>query len=853
MLAPLSSLTRFPKKTLLCSLLFFPLLCHPEAPVPEDLLEGKHAPFLLLNPQEIHELKERIQSEPAAKRTYGQLLQKAEDFLARPQRFPELEGGWSHNFVCPKCSCKLSYRQESPRLHLCKECKKEWQSNKLAQAWNAISFGRVSSQMELLGAVALLSNEPRFASALKEAWLDLARKYPNYRPHEKDMKFRAEPLSTAGRATSQSIEENDMLSKLAYSWDALLATQTLSEAERELIENNVWKVANPYCHRVLDLHGSGGNWWVWHNTGALAVGIVTRDLKLIDKALNMPKSGIVAMLEADYVREDGLVDERSAGYQAYAMLALSRMAHLSSRVGLALHKHPRIQAAYTGMTQLLLPDLSLPCMNDGGGVHFRNSSSLERFPDILDQGWSIYRSPGILQTIGILQNSPAFAKNREERLYALLYGPARLQAAKMELPSVAMPASGIALLRSPDKDWTLLLKNNPVPRGHAHPNALHISMFANGEEFIPSFGTPGYGSPYYRGWYSRTLAANTVAVNMACQSMGAIDNRLEWALVRGPVQAAFGSSRKIQVPEDQGPALEANRLVLLTPLAMYEILRVRPDEQLAKNSGLSVNELEVSSHFKGQLALQSEPADPPWKLPSIESLQSASEKSGRIRDPFAAYRLLEQPERVLHKKGVLRGELAQPDGGKVALAFFPAVEGESFWRFMAPGYHDRPTKRLPMLMRRIRSNRARFGSVSVPFTGSNPLRKVTLSVDTATATVIELETDSGSETVFQQSVDGELALSGDQQEFNGSLGVITVAKSCRIYTLKGRVLADAFGKLSAEGPAMLQMKLEGDKPLFTNLGQQTVNAQWQPAGGQPLKIQLQPETTTHETVQNVHR
>lgn len=93
----------------------------------------------------------------------------------------------------------------------------------------------------------------------------------------------------------------------------------------------------------------------------------------------------------------------------------------------------------------------------------------------------------------------------------------------------------------------------------------------------------------------RFLLGNTLALNMDCQRMADIDNRLEWALVCGPVQAVYGTSRKSSSRVIQNNPSVADRLVLLTPLAMYEILRVAPDGAPKAHASGDPNELEVST------------------------------------------------------------------------------------------------------------------------------------------------------------------------------------------------------------------------------------------------------------------
>lgn len=816
-------------------------------------LDQLASPFLMLTPAELAQLKKRVASDPADKAAFANLIAAVDEYVSKPMRFPDSEAGGGTK-ACPTCNTEVVYDLYSPKRHFCPKCKDWREGEKLDRFWNTVTFLELPKRLEQVGAAALLSGNPKYATALKETWLDLATNYPKFRLHEKSMRFDEEnPPPTSGLATWQSIDEAVLVTRLGYSWDALLATKILTAQEREFIERGFWQVSNRYFHRVMDLKGSGGNWWVWHAAGSLTAGVFSRDLKLVDRAFNEPKAGMIPFLATNYIRKDGLVDERSSGYQMFAMEAFSRMAHLSKRLGLGFEENIGVRSGFTGYMRFLLPDYSLPCMNDSARYRFTNPWQDEkngwiRFVDVMDLGWAIYQDPLILQSLRVLQAVPTVAENRGHRLYALLYGPAELKPVPFALPSAYLPESGVAMLRSPDTDWTLLFKNNPRPLGHAHANAVQFAMFANGEEFIPSFGACSYGSPFYLNWFVRSLASNTISFNMLSQGLGPIDNQMLWGIYQGPVQAAYALSRRLQSAADPGPAAQMNRLVLLTPLAMVEIVRVEPDDT-RKNASIPINQLDSLLHFNGTLVWtpQAQPAASPLQIPSLETLQAEFKeqekaqptKRLRFRDQHAEYRLLENPQSVTAGEGgFIRGELTQPKGGKVALALFPMSKEESAWQFTGPGFEFDPNTPLPRLMRRLAANEARFGTVAIPFRDKNPLKSVKLLVDTPSATVLRLETANGSETILHTTKTGALSRAGSKTSLHGKLGVITEAKTGRIYTLFGESLQDAAGRLSADKPVPVQMRMEGNRPVFEKLGEDEVTVTWTPTQGQPVSKKL---------------
>ena len=85
------------------------------------------------------------------------------------------------------------------------------------------------------------------------------------------------------------------------------------------------------------------------------------------------------------------------------------------------------------------------------------------------------------------------------------------------LPSVHLPASGYAILRSTPTTATeqcyLLLKYGPHGGGHGHPDKLSLILSAYGQRLSPDLGTPGYGLDLFESWYRQTICHNTVTID----------------------------------------------------------------------------------------------------------------------------------------------------------------------------------------------------------------------------------------------------------------------------------------------------------------------------------------------------
>jgi hypothetical protein len=112
----------------------------------------------------------------------------------------------------------------------------------------------------------------------------------------------------------------------------------------------------------------------------------------------------------------------------------------------------------------------------------------------------------------------AYQQGPRDTLDALLWGRNELPSTPLTLlPSVHLPASGYAILRSTPTTATeqcyLLLKYGPHGGGHGHPDKLSLILSAYGQRLSPDLGTPGYGLDLFESWYRQTICHNTVTID----------------------------------------------------------------------------------------------------------------------------------------------------------------------------------------------------------------------------------------------------------------------------------------------------------------------------------------------------
>ncbi|MBF0199664.1 MAG: alginate lyase family protein, partial [Planctomycetes bacterium] len=307
----------------------------------------------MISKSELALAQHKIKTQPWAQRALKKLQDEADAIASDPLFFPNSEGGWNHHYVSPKTGALLEFNAKSPHHHLDPSTGEYLTGKKYDNAWNVTSMYRTADQMEKLSAAWVLTKEKKYIETIKAVFMDLARKYPNYRLHDKSMRFqpRVEPMGnhapTGGFAFAQSINECSTFSSLAFSYDTLAGSDYLCEEEQRMMEKNIWQPLQAYLRRLMRLHPSGGNWWVWHSTGAIVIGVLMGDSELVDLGLNTERCGLAPHLfKHDYINQDGFTAELSPHYHRYAKRAFIPLAHALRRVGIDFHKIDRFKRIF---------------------------------------------------------------------------------------------------------------------------------------------------------------------------------------------------------------------------------------------------------------------------------------------------------------------------------------------------------------------------------------------------------------------------------------------------------------------------------------------------------------------------
>ena len=473
---------------------------------PDGQLVGTNLPphpRLLLNAQGLAELKQRIATTPWASASWSELKAGVDRGLAQPVVLPPRGGNWSHNYVCPIHSVRLSQgKQIGPWQweHICpvgghvlrgdpSKATLDFDGNSIAGA-----HARYAQEVINAGLVYQVTGDLRYAHKARDILLAYAQRYLSYPLHDNQGE-----KGKGGRVASQSLTEATWLIDIAQGADLVWAT--LNDSERDAVTDKVLRPAldQVIIPRRLGIH----NIQCRHNSAIGLVGLLLDDDKLIARAIDDPAIGFRQQLEKG-VQTDGLWLEGSSGYHFFTIAGLWPLAEAARNCGLNLYGQ-KFASMFDGPISLAMPNLVLPNFNDSGTVPLQNQS------DLYELAFARFGNSNCL---------PLLAASERRGRMALLFGVTNLPpCGNFAAAGSHTTASGYSILQKgqgTNSTW-LCLKYGPHGGGHGHPDKNTFILYSRGQILATDAGTHAYGSPLHRDWDKTTFAHNTLVTDETSQ------------------------------------------------------------------------------------------------------------------------------------------------------------------------------------------------------------------------------------------------------------------------------------------------------------------------------------------------
>ena len=602
----------------------------------------------MLTAEELELRRNDIQASPQLARLLARLVERAQPALQHMPPVPQLkalltaDGG-----VCPDDGTRLEFNPWSPSAHRCPTCGRQFTGERHDRAWAHYQHLWLAERAAHLAAVATFAERDDAARSANDL-LQAYRGYPDY-PNRDNV------LGPSHLFFSTYLESIWIGNYLAAAM--LLRESGLLEDETAEI---VAVVADEAANVIGEYDEGLSNRQTWHNAALVSIAVWFEDEELAARVIE-GNSGIVTHLLHGF-GEDGMWYEGD-NYHLFALRGQLLAMWWARLAGVDLLADPRLAErlahALRAPAATALPDFTFPARKDSRfGVSLAQPMYLElweiglaRVATMSDEHgelWSwlrrLYQTPAPkAQTFDSYLHEAGEPEAPEQRTRSDLSWWALLEMVP-SLPENTptwspgnsfVEGQGLAVLRSGKRYASLECGRSGG--GHGHADRLNLIVHADGEYWLPDFGTGSYVARDLF-WYRSTLAHNAPRLDGVSQPFGdaVCDNfgaSGAWVWARG----RYG---------------QLVRALVAGPSYLVDVVEL---------SGTEEHVLELPWHLMGQ----------------VEVEPSGSWVPAELRDEFAR-----QAECLVHPRGLPR--VLRALGKNATLSLYLASEADLL-RAVGPG------------------------------------------------------------------------------------------------------------------------------------------------------------------------
>ena len=383
--------------------------------------------------------------------------------------------------------------------------------NKLAYQW-----------INDLGAAYALTREERYAEKAIVLLRRLAEVYAGFGIHD-NFRFEPYPFGWAGKLRMWHYTDAYTLQACAETYDAIYNSRTITDSDKEIIENRVFRIGLNFLTAVAPSQGISND-MPYRYAGVAMLARTLEDHAGIHWVME-PEEGFEAFINKLFYK-DGTWHERAPGYHNMVARSLHETIEIlegysdpveydgPDRYDQITLKHIRkLGNIHSILLDMRLPDGTLPPVNDGQMGSKPIGIPLE----------ALYKWTGDIKWLHKANQAHEGKFLQTGSRYALFNRDPMIADKFKEIPSAVMIPDGsrdftgmglFVLRRGSGKDQTVFtMHHHKYSSAHTHYDALSTILFANGREMLSDFGYPSFSSPLRMNWYLKSLSHNTLSVD----------------------------------------------------------------------------------------------------------------------------------------------------------------------------------------------------------------------------------------------------------------------------------------------------------------------------------------------------
>ena len=423
---------------------------------------------------------------------------------------------------CPSDGASLRFDPWSPDAHACPVCQTRHSGVRHHRAWARLQHLWLSERAVELATLAALGDGGQAAagrsSEILRAYGDRYFQYPN----------RDNVLGPSRLFFSTYLESIWILNFLSAAV-LLRETEWFDESTRRAVAT----VAEEAANLIGDFDEGFSNRQTWNNAALCAIAVWFEDEDLATRAIQ-GQTGLIAHLRG--YREDGLWYE-GENYHLFALRGMIAGTSWAAEAGVDFYAEPELaeglRRALSAPALTALPDFTFPARKDSRfGISLAQPMYLDTWEVGLGRLGRGSREPtdwaadlptwlGALYAVGPIreevfesylhdapvETTPTAHSRQQLSWWSLLEMLPELPGsdATWSAPSVLLESQGLAVLRVSGRYASL--ECGATGGGHGHPDRLNLTLYGDGEYWLPDPGTGSYVTRELF-WYRSTLAHN---------------------------------------------------------------------------------------------------------------------------------------------------------------------------------------------------------------------------------------------------------------------------------------------------------------------------------------------------------
>lgn len=464
--------------------------------------------------------------------------------------------------------------------------------------------------MYLAGQLYRITGEQAYADYVRNMLLEYAALYPTLGEHP------AKKNQGPGRLFWQVLNDAVWLVHSIQAYGDI--RNTLSEADRELIDNQVFRRAVHFLSvESQETFDKIHNHATWATAGVGMTGYVLGDQDMVERALlgsdKRGKTGFLRQTELLF-SPDGYYTE-GPYYQRYALMPFMVFGDAISRIDperkIFEHRDGILLKALRTTIQLTYGGYFFP-FNDAIRDKSLNTDELYHGVAI---AYAETRDPGLL-AIAKWQGRTILSEDGLELSRDLAAGKAEPFAFDSMLLSDGPEGDqgAVAILRHGQEQGedhlALIAKNSSQGMGHGHFDKLSWQLYDNGNEIVRDYGAArflnieakqgGIYLPENTSWAKQTVAHNTLVVN----GKSHFDGKVKVADKFAPTQLYFAETPELQVSTASiDTAYPEENVTMWRTLAVMEVqgLSAPVVVDVLRASGTGENRFDLPLHYSGHI------------------------------------------------------------------------------------------------------------------------------------------------------------------------------------------------------------------------------------------------------------